>query len=76
VDERGCPAAGDFCAQSLKRIDTALSSTMGAMLTLDQFDEVMRLRRQIRQSYEAGREDEARRAEAMAMAIVHPHGTR
>lgn len=49
---------------------------MGAMLTLDQFDEVMRLRRQIRQSCEAGREDEARRAEAMAMAIVHPHGAR
>mgnify|MGYP001241963564 CR=1 FL=1 len=49
---------------------------MGAMLTLDQFDEVLRLRHQIRRLYEAGREDEARVAETKAMAIVHPHRAR
>lgn len=72
MDERASPEARDLCAESLKRIDTALSSTMGAMLALDQFDEVLRLRHQIRLLYEAGREDEARVAETKAMAIVHP----
>jgi hypothetical protein len=76
MDEKAFAAALDFCAESLKRIDAALSSTAGAMLSLDQFDEITRLRRRIRESCEAGRADEARRAEEMAMAILRPrlHG--
>ena len=42
------------------------------MLSLDQFDEVTRLRRRIREFCEAGRIDEARQAEEMAMAILRP----
>ena len=72
MDEEILRAALDFCAASLKRIDAALSSTAGAMLSLDQFDEGMRQRRLIRECCEAGHEDDARQAEEKAMAILRP----
>jgi hypothetical protein len=72
MDEKAFPSALDFCTASLKRIDAALSSTAGAMLSLDQFDEVTRLRRRIREFCEAGRIDEARQAEEMAMVMLRP----
>lgn len=61
-----------FCEVSLRKIDAALSSTMGAMLSLDQFDEVTRLRRLIRQFCEQGRQEEAQAAVDAAMAILRP----
>jgi hypothetical protein len=64
-----------FCEVSLRQIDAALSSPAGAMLSLDQFDEVTRLRRQIRSCCESGREDEARDAVKAAMAILNPQMT-
>jgi hypothetical protein len=45
---------------------------MGAMLSLDQFDEVTRLRRLIRQFCEQGRQEEAQAAVDAAMAILRP----
>ncbi|MGD8810688.1 MAG: hypothetical protein PVG24_13850 [Gammaproteobacteria bacterium] len=62
-----------FCEVSLNRIDAALSSTAGAMLSLEQFDEVTRLRRRIRELCENGREEEARLAAGAAMTILQPH---
>jgi len=62
-----------FCEVSLRRIDAALSSPAGAMLSLEQFDEVTRLRRRIRLCCENGREEEARDAAKAAMAILEPH---
>ena len=62
-----------FCEISLRTIDEALNSTAGAMLTLDQFDEVTRLRRSIRKYCENGQEDSARDAVEAAMAILRPH---
>jgi hypothetical protein len=62
-----------FCEVSLRKIDAALSSPAGAMLSLDQFDEVTRLRRRIRLCCENGREEEARDAVKAAMAILTPH---
>ena len=61
-----------FCEISLKRIDDVLNSTAGAMLSLQQFDEVTRLRRQIRALCEDGHEEEASRAADAAMAILRP----
>ena len=62
-----------FCEVSLRQIDAALSSPAGAMLSLDQFDEVTRLRHRIRFCCENGREAEARDAAKAAMAILNPH---
>jgi hypothetical protein len=67
-----CVTTPDEGAQWLRRIDDALSSTSGAMLTLDRFDEVMRLRRKVRECCEAGRLPEARAAAEAAMAILLP----
>ena len=61
-----------FCEISLKRIDDVLNSTAGAMLSLEQFDEVTRLRRHIRELCEDGRDGDARRAVDAAMAILRP----
>jgi hypothetical protein len=71
-----CVTAPDEGTQWLRRIDDALSSTSGAMLALDRFDEVMRLRRKVRECCEAGRIHEARVAAEAAMAILLPrlHG--
>ena len=67
--------AGDetFCEASLRMIDEALSSAAGAMLSLDQFDEVTRLRRLIRVFCEEGREAEAHSVVDEAMDILRPH---
>ena len=65
-------ADDSLCTQWLRRIDDALSSTSGAMLTLDRFDEVMRLRRQVREFWDAGRIQEARLAAEAAMDILSP----
>ena len=62
-----------FCETSLRMIDEALNSAVGAMLSLDQFDEVTRLRRLIRQFCEEGRESEARSIVDEAMDILRPH---
>jgi hypothetical protein len=71
-----CVTAPDEGTQWLRRIDDALSSTSGAMLALDRFDEVMRLRRKVRECFESGRLPEARAAAEAAMAILLPrlHG--
>jgi len=71
-----CVTTPDEGTQWLRRIDDALSSTSGAMLTLERFDEVMRLRRKVRECCEAGRMHEARVAAEAAMAILLPriHG--
>jgi hypothetical protein len=58
------------CAQGLQRIDDALNSTLGAMLSLEQFDEVARLRRTVRECCEAGLEQEARAALTRALKIL------
>jgi len=63
----------NFCEVCLRRIDEALNSTAGAMLSLEQFDEVTRLRRRIRDCCENGREAEARHAVEAAIAILQPH---
>lgn len=73
MDERKTTLEPDFCEVSLRRIDEALNTTAGAMLSLEQFDEVTRLRRSIRGYCENGREDEARAAVEAAMAILRPH---
>lgn len=54
----------------LQHIDDALKSTAGAMLSQQQFDEVTQLRNEIRELCREGREEEARRVEALAMAII------
>ena len=64
------------CIQGLKRIDDALSSTSGAMLSIEKFDEVTRLRRTVRECCEAGREEEARVALARALRILKGRSSR
>lgn len=73
MDESKINRNPTFCEVSLRQIDAALNSTAGAMLSLEQFDEVTRLRRSIRELCESGREDEARTAVDAAMAILQPH---
>ena len=73
MDEINKNREPSFCEISLRRIDEALSSPAGAMLSLDQFDEVTRLRRLIRHCWENGREEEARDAVKAAMSILNPH---
>lgn len=73
MDEISKNREPSFCEISLRRIDEALGSPAGAMLSLDQFDEVTRLRRLIRHCCENGREEEARDAVKAAMAILNPH---
>jgi hypothetical protein len=70
MDEHTSAPKGCACAQGLKRIDDALSSTMGAMLSLEQFDEVTKLRRIVRECCEAGQEEEARIALTRALQIL------
>jgi hypothetical protein len=73
MNDRETYRAPGFCELSLRRIDAALSSTAGAMLSLKQFDEVTRLRRLIRECCEDGREAEAESAVESAMSILLPH---
>jgi hypothetical protein len=70
MDEQASAPKGRDCAQGLRRIDDALSSAVGAMLSLEQFDEVTRLRRIVRECCEAGREREARAALTQALKIL------
>lgn len=72
MNDHGKRPEPGFCEISLKRIDDVLNSTAGAMLALRQFDEVTRLRRQIRELCENGDEAEARRVVEAAMAILRP----
>lgn len=76
MNEQASTPKGRACAQGLKRIDDALNSTMGAMLSLDQFDEVTRLRRTVRECCEAGREQEARAALTQALKILRRQAPR
>lgn len=73
MDESKARQKPSFCEVSLQQIDAALSSTGGAMLSLEQFDDVTRLRHRIRELCESGREEEARAAADAAMAILQPH---
>jgi len=73
MDEIDKNSASGFYETSLRKIDEALSSPSGAMMSLAQFDEVTRLRRRIRFCWESGREEEARDAVKAAMAILYPH---
>lgn len=76
MDEQVRAPTGRACTEGLKRIDDALNSTLGAMLSLEQFDEVTALRRTVRECCEAGREQEARAALTRALKILRRRAPR
>ena len=76
MDEAASKPEPGFCELNLRRIDEALSSTAGAMLSLEEFDQVTALRRRLRALCEAGDEAEAQKVVSAAMEILRPRARR